>query len=574
MFAKKLLKTFSLLLVILLLSGMIVACKTTKTEHTDQSPKSTDDEKIVEKEETPEEEQVQPVKEQKLVYNAVSDTLGYDPRNSVGLDQRNVINLCFEGLVKVNENSQIVEGMAEKWEVKDEGMTYLFYLRDDVKWSDGQPVVAADFEYAWKSQIAPEFGSGSADRLYMVLNAEKIHNGEMDSDELGVKALDEKTLEVKLETANPFALHNFASPTYYPVRKDVADNDPEGWTLEGETYIGNGPFKMVTWSPKESIEFVKNENYYNKDLVKLDEITFIFVEEATTALAAFKRGDIDVLEQLPSTEVQNLINDGYAIATPMVATYYYSINMGEDFADEDVKKALWNKDVRHALNLAIDRVAIVETILQGGEIPAYGFAPEGIIGPDGNDFRVSKKYFDPKGDVDKAKELLANAGYPDGKDFPVFEIFYNTSETHKAVAEAVQDMWKKNLGIDVNLVNKETKVFAQERAAGKHQIARSGNTCAETHPSILGLFTDTNLTSTNDPKYINPAYIDLIKEAEKETDVSRIFELYHQAEDILMEDMPVIPIYYYSRILATQKDVQGIYKTGSGAIYFDRAYIE
>jgi len=383
--------------------------------------------------------------------------------------------------------------------------------------------------------------------------------------------VDDRTLEVELETANPFVLEVFAHASTFPVRKDIVEKDPEGWTLSPETYIGNGPFKMVSWKSQEAIELEKNPTYYNAEEVKLDSLTFVFIQEATTALAALRTKEIDVTESVPAVEIPNLIAEGMAVVTPLCATYYYSVNMNPDMVpDPEKMEAIWNKDVRHALNLAIDRTAITENLLQGGQIPAYGFAPEGVIGVDGDDFRKEKVYFDPQGDVEKARELLAKAGYPGGEGFPEYEVFYNTSEMHATVAQAVQDMWKKNLGIEVSLVNKETKVFAEERAQGKHEIVRGGNLCSTSYPEILGLFVPENMESLNDPKWINEEYVRLVKEAARGTDPEEIFELYHQAEDILMDEMVVLPIFYYTRVLAKNAEVEGLYKKGQ--LYFDRAY--
>lgn len=509
--------------------------------------------------------------ETELVYNAVSECNGYDPMSCAGLDQRTLIQACFEGLLKVSpETGEYGPGQAERYEVLDNGLRYRFYLRDDIKWQDGKPVTAGDFEYAMKRQLEPELASASANNLYFIKNAAEIHKGEMDADALGVTAVSDRILDIEIKTANPFILEWFAHPSTYPVREDVAEANIEGWTLEPETFIGNGPFKMVSWISKDSIEMRKSETYYDSDKVMLDKLTYVFIPEQTTALAALRTGEIDVTEQVPSAEIPNLIADGTAVITPMGATYYYSINMNPEMNDPAKMAPIWDKRVRHALNLAIDRVAITENLLKGGQVPAYGFIPEGIVGQDGKDFRKSVRYFEPEGDVEEAKRLMAEAGFPNGKGFPVYEIFYNTSEMHATVAQAVQDMWKKHLGIDVKLVNKETAVFAEERGQGKHEIARSGNLCSSAYPEILGLFVPENMLNLNDPKWVDDEYVSLIREAKDGTDALEIFDLYHQAEDILMDEMVVLPIFYYTRVLAKSQDVDGIYVKGN--MFFDRAY--
>jgi oligopeptide transport system substrate-binding protein len=507
-----------------------------------------------------------------IIFNVSSETNGYDPRSSVGLDQQMVIQQTFEGLVRFNENGAIVPGQAESWEVLDGGARYVFHLRDDIYWSDGEPVTAGDFVYAWRSALDPEFASTSANLLYPMKNAQAILEEGADDTTLGARAIDDRTLEVELESANPFFLSELTHGTWFPVREDVAGENPDGWTLTAETMIGNGPFEMVEWNTGEYIDFVPNEDYYDVDKINIDRLRFVFITEATTSLAALRAGDIHVTELLPPAEIPSILDDGWGVVTPLIAPYYYSINMGED-ADEEVREGLWDRRVRHALNLAIDRTAITDDVLQGGQVPAYGFAPEGIIGPDGKDFRKQKRYFDPEGNVEQAQRLMAEAGFPNGEGFPTYEIFYNTSEMHASVAQAVQEMWRQNLGINVELVNKETRVFAEERAAGQFQITRSGNLSQSAYPSVLGLFTRDQLDSTNDPKWINDEYISLIREAQNGTDPERIFELYHQAEDILMEEMPVIPVFYYTRILAKRPEVSGLYKPSNAVVYFDRADI-
>jgi len=511
--------------------------------------------------------------EKTIIFNVSSETNGYDPRSSVGLDQQMVIQQAFEGLVKFNEDGAIVPGQAESWEKLDGGSRYIFHLRDDIFWSDGEPVTAGDFVYAWRTALDPEFASSSANLLYPMKNAQAILEDGADADSLGARAIDERTLEVELESANPFFLSELTHGTWFPVREEFASANPDGWSLTADTYVGNGPFEMVEWNTGEYIDFVPNDEYYGADEINIDSLRFVFITEATTSLAALRAGDIHVTELLPPAEVPSILEQGWGVVTPLIAPYYYSINLGED-ADEEVREGLWDKRVRHALNLAIDRTAITDDVLQGGQIPAYGFAPEGIIGPNGNDFRKQKRYFDPAGDVEEAQRLLAEAGYPGGDGFPSYEIFYNTSEMHASVAQAVQEMWRQNLGINVELVNKETRVFAEERAAGQFQITRSGNLSQASYPSVLGLFTRDQLDSTNDPKWINEEYISLIREAQDGSDPESIFELYHQAEDILMEEMPVLPIFYYTRVLAKRPEVTGLYKPSNAVVYFDKADIE
>lgn len=512
-------------------------------------------------------------KPQVLVYNAGSESNFYDPRNTIGLDERNLLNHVFEGLMRDIGNG-LELGVAEKYEVSDDGTTYTFTIREDAKWSDGVPLKAEHFHYAIISQLEPTFASISADRLFGIVNAEEFHISEegITAEDVGVRVIDERTIEYTFKHATPFLLNNFAGVSFFPVRQDYVDNDGT-WSLFPETFIGNGPFKMIEWSPMEQMVFVKNENYWDIENIILDELIFIFIEEASTALAAFQIGEVDVITSVPSMEIDALINSGHALITPMVATEYYSINM-QSIKDEAVREALSKKEVRHALSLAVNRKLITDRVVGGGRIPATGMVPVGTQGPNGTDFRSHKEYFPAEGDPERARTLLAEAGYPNGEGFPVVELYYNTTDTNADIAQAVQDMWRRELGITIKLVNKETRVFAEERSQGLHEIVRSGNTSSPLAPTILGLFRTNNIDASNDSRFSNEEYDKILAEVDMETNLERLYDLYILAEDILMEEMPVIPIFYYTTIQAMQHEVNGVYKSPAGPIYFHRAFID
>ncbi len=512
---------------------------------------------------------------QELVYNAGGDANAYDPRNSSGLDQRTVIMQVYEPLFKADADGKMIGGAAESWTLSDDNKTLTIKIRDH-KWSDGKPVIAQDFVYSFQTALDPGQASKSATSLNVIQNASEILAGEMKPEELSVKAIDEKTLEIVMASANPFFMQDMSSGNFCPVPSHIdATNVLDEYTLDPKTYVGNGPFKMVSWSPKEKMVFEKNPNYYDADKVKLDKLTYVFVSDANTAYAGFQNKEIDVLTGVPATEIEKLKSEGLLSITNWAAVEYYAFNQNgmNTVKDPEVLKALSNKDVRWALALAVDRDTLVTQVTKGGQTPATGFVPKGVITPDG-DFREQKSYFSSQGDVEKAKELLAKAGYPEGKGFPTIEIFYNTNENNKKVAEAIQEMWRKNLGINVSLTNKETAVFASERAAGLAQIARCGNTCSTYKPSALSLFTTQNMESANEAKWSNAAYDELIKKAESESDVSKMMEYYRQAEDMLMDEMIVMPLYYYVRAMAHRPEVKGIILEGSGLVRFQNAYIQ
>ncbi len=511
---------------------------------------------------------------QEITYNAFADCAFYDPRNANGADHRMVLTQNFEPLIRKTSDGQLLPGAATSWEFSEDGAVLTFHLREGMLWSDGTPVTAKDYVFSYQTGVDPAFASFSAGEYEVMANATAIITGEKPVEELGVEAIDDYTLKCTLAKADPFALSLFSSVNLAAVPMHVADVDSSDWTLDASTAVGNGPFVMTEWLPKEKITFEPNPNYYDKDRVKLTKLTYVFVEDPNTALNGFRNGDIDVMTQVPTTEVQSMRDSGELVISPRIGTYYYAVNMnGLGNADPVAFEALSKVEVRKALNLAIDRETLVNVVTKTGETPAYGFVPEGVVGPDGKDFRKEKSYFDPKGDVAEAQRLLAEAGYPGGEGFPTIDIFYNTSETHKLIGEAIQEMWRKNLGINVTLSNKETAVFAADRREGLHQIARCGNIATDYDPAyLLRLFTPAEIKVGNEAKWLNDDFLALIDQLKAETDIAKIFELSRQAEDILMDQMPVMPIYYYTNITAQQLDVKGLVRDAQGSLIFADAY--
>lgn len=509
-----------------------------------------------------------------LIYNAFADCQYYDLRNANGADHRMLLTQTYEPLIRKTADGQFLPGAALSWEFSEDGTVLTFALRPEMKWSDGTPVTAKDYVFSYQTGANPEFASYSASAYEVLLNGKEITAGEKTIEELGVEAIDDYTLKCTLAKANPFALSLFSSVNLAAVPSHIADEDSTEWTLDPATAIGNGPFMMTEWLPKEKITLEPNPYYYDQARVQLKKLIFVFVEDPNTALNGFRNGDIDVITQVPTTEVAKLQESGELVLSPRTGTYYYAVNMnGLENADPTAFEALSKPEVRKALNLAIDREAIVTTVTKTGETPAYGFLPEGIVGPDGQDLRKGKSYFDPKGDVAEAQRLLAEAGYPNGEGFPTIDVFYNTSETHKMIGEAIQEMWRKNLGITVTLSNKETSVFAADRREGMHQIARCGNLANDYDPSyLLVLFTPAELKSGNEAKWVNDEYLAIIDQIKAETDVAKIFELSRQAEDIMMETMPVMPIYYYTNITVQQLDIQNLVRDAAASLLFADAF--
>ncbi len=512
---------------------------------------------------------------QQLVFNLGEDPETMDPTLNNSSGAGTMILNAFEGLMVLNENDQPVEGAAESYEVSEDGLVYTFKLRQDGKWSDGEAVVADNFKYSWLRALNKETAAEYAYQLFYIKNAEKFYNGEASAEEVGIKVLDDYTLEVTLETPTSYFLQLCAITTYVPLREDIVSANPEGWATKPETYISNGAFKLVKWDMKDQLVFEKNENYWDKDSVKLDTLTFKLVSDETTAYSELKAGNFDIVNSVPTNEIEPGIEEGLVHVNPKLGTYYFAINVGkQDTLNEDVKKALSNKLVRQALNLAIDRQEIIDNVGKAEQVPAYSFVPKGIIDENGNEF-ASKEYYDPsdmEGNIAKAKELLKEAGYENGNGIPTIELMYNSEGAHKDICQIIQQNWEE-IGVNVELTNQEWAVFLNTRQQGDYQIARHGWIGDYIDPMT---FLDLWVTGggNNDCGFSNARYDELIAAAKVETDSAKRLEMLREAEDILMDEMPILPIYYYTTVTAANENVKGVRISTLGKISFKYAYKE
>ena len=521
---------------------------------------------------------------QVITFNLGSEPKTIDPALSQASDSADVIGNAFEGLMRLDAKDKPIPGMADTYKMSTDGLTYTFHIRKGAQWSDGKPVVAGDFEYAWKRALKPATASEYAYQLFYLKNGQGYNESGLASDkktagvkaatadEVGVKAKDDSTLVVTLENPTAYFLSLMAFETYMPVRKDVADTNT-AWTTKPATYITNGAFKMKEWVPKDVLTFVKNDKYWDAKNVKLDTLNYKMLEDQTAALSAFRAGQINMLYQPPQSEIPALVKDGSCKITPNYATYYYVANLTPEAVkiNPTAAKAIQNPKVRKALSLAINRKDIVDNVSKGGQTPATSFVPKGSLEPNGKDF-ASKEYYPAVGDVAKAKALLAEAGYPGGKGFPKMTFLYNTGAGHQNIAAAVQDMWKKNLGVDIELKNQEWKVFLQTRNDKQYILARDGWNADYTDPmTFLDLFTTSS--GNNDAGYSSPAYDAKILASKKELDPAKRMTILHEAEDIIMNDDVIIPIYGYTNTIVTKPSVMGVRTTALGKHWFQGAYV-
>ncbi|MDQ0150461.1 peptide ABC transporter substrate-binding protein [Eubacterium multiforme] len=520
--------------------------------------------------------------EQKITYNigAVVETI--DPALNTAVDGSTIISNAFEGLVKLDENDKAIPGVAKEWKVSKDGLTYTFKLRDDAKWSDGKAVTAKDFEYAWKRVLTKKTAAEYAYQLFYIKNAEEYYNGKVKDKDLGIKVIDDNTLEVKLNSPTPYFIELMAFPTYMPVREDVIKANKDKWINKPETYISNGPFKLTDYQMKDSYTFEKNENYWDKDNIKLEKLICKMATDETSSYASLESGDFDVISNVPIERIDDGKEKGLVKIYPNLGTYFICVNVGNEFdkLDKNVQKALSNKKVRQALSLAINRVSIVEDVAKAEQVPSASFVPSGLKDDDGKEFKNNK--FDPtkqEENVEEAKKLLKEAGYPDGKGLPEIELMYNSEGGHKAIMEVIEQNWK-DIGVKVKLTNQEWAVFLNTRQNGDYQISRHGWSADYTDPMtfldmwLSGNAEDKNSWGNNDAHFSNKEYDELIKKAKKEKDNKKRFEYMKKAEEILLEEMAVIPIYDYTKIHGAQPYVKGFRASTLGQVFFDKAYVE
>ncbi|MDU4325521.1 MAG: peptide ABC transporter substrate-binding protein [Clostridium celatum] len=512
---------------------------------------------------------------QDLMFNLGEDPETIDPTLNTSSGAGTIIVNAFEGLMLLDESEQPTYGAAENMEVSEDGLVYTFKLRQDGKWSDGEPVTANDFKYSWMRALDKATAAEYSYQLYYIKNAEKFYNGEVSADEVGIKVVDDYTLEVTLESPTSYFPQLLAFPTYAPLREDIVSANPEGWATSPETYICNGPFKLVKWDMKDQLVFERNENYWDASNVKLDSLTFKLVTDETTAYSELKAGNFDMVNSVPTNEIQPGKEEGLVKISPYLGTYFFAINVGkQDTLNDDVKKALSNKLVRQALNLAVDRQEIIDNVAKAEQVPAYSFVPKGIFNEDGSEF-ADKEYYDPTAmdeNIAKAKELLKEAGYENGEGLPTFELMYNSEGAHKDICQIIQQNWAE-IGVNVELTNQEWAVFLNTRQQGDYQISRHGWIGDYVDPMT---FLDMWVTGggNNDCGFSNAEYDKLISDAKVETDAAKRTEMLRKAEDILMNEMPIIPIYYYTNVRAWNDNVKGIQCSTLGKIYFKGAYKE
>ena len=507
--------------------------------------------------------------EKEIVYNLGIEPRTIDPVLNSATDGATVIYNLFEGLVRIGFDDAPEPGCAESWEVSEDGLSWTFHLREGLRWSDGKPMTAEDFRYGVQRMFTPENACPFAHIGFFIKNAEACFKGTAKLDELGVAAVDERTLRLDLEHPSPMMLDYLSYHVFYPARADVVETDPLDWPASG-SFPCDGPFTITEWKHNSEMTLVKNPHYWDADKVKLDRLRMVMINDADAALAAFRDGKVDYNHTIPSSMLPQLLQSGEARMRNTLGTYFYVFNT--------TRRPFDDARVRKAFALAVDRTAVVEKVTIAGQKLANGLIPYGIPGVNPNDpmvdFRAEDKteYLPPRADVEQAKKLLAEAGYPDGKGFPKVQCKYNNDFWNKAIAEALQAMWRQNLGVVVDLENEEWKVFINTRNEKDFDIARHGYLVDFFDAGSLLELWQTGVPE-NVAGYANEEYDALIKDSLKQMDRAKRIEDMHKAEQILMQDLPVLPLYFYSTPYMQSARVKGIYMSPRKWVFFRGAEV-
>ncbi len=472
-----------------------------------------------------------------------------DPQIVTGVTEHHTIMAFLEGLVTEDPvDLHPVPGVAERWDVSEDGRVYTFHLRKDAKWSNGDPVTAQDFWESYRRILTPTLASEYAYMHFVVTNAEAFNQGRItDFDQVGYKVLGDHTFQIRLASPTPYFLSLLNHTSWFPVHLPTVRKHGlpyvrgNKWTRPGH-HVGNGPFVLDEWRVNTVIVAKKSPTYWGRDTVRLNEIRFYPIDSADTEERAFRSGQLHVTETLPLSKIEVYRNRQPEVlrVDPYLGVYFYRLNV--------TKPPLNDKRVRQALSAAMDRTALVEKVARGGQRPAYHFTPPGTAG-----YYSRAKV---SGDLAAARKLLAEAGYPEGKGFPKVELLFNTSEAHRAIAEAIQQMWKVNLGVEVQLVNQEWKVYLDSQHALNYQICRAAWIADYVDPNS---FLDMFLTGggNNDTGWSNAEYDGLIAAASREAHPAKRMEIFQRAEALLLDEMPVIPIYFYTRVNLRRPEAKG-----------------
>ena len=478
--------------------------------------------------------------EQVITVNWGTEPPSLDPGLASDLTSANILFNIMDPLVKLDENLNPVPAAAESFETSEDGKTVTYTLRDDIKWTNGDPVTAEDFEYSWKRTVSPDLGADYAYQFYGIVGAQDYNSCDPKkgdcaalAEKMGVNAVDDKTLEVKLTTAQPWFLQQSAHHSFLAVHKATVEEFGDKWT-EAANIVTNGPFTLERWEHSSAIDIVKWDEWRDADSVTLTRVNGRMIEDGITAVQAFEAGEVDVLETLPPDETARLKDTPEYQRYQALGTYYHAVNV----------KKITDVNQRRAMALAIPRQSIIDNVAQADQIPASGFTPEGMPGYD--TINPESPWLPPEGDMEQAKQLMSEVASP----VTDITLYINDSPGHREIAVAVQAAWKE-LGIDATIKQQEFQQYLEflgpppNEDVDTYRLGWIGDYVDAMN--FLELWTcESGNNSTN---YCNEEFDAKIEEARATPDNDARYALYNEAEEMLFGedgDMPVIPFYYYT----------------------------
>lgn len=488
-------------------------------------------------------------REKVLLVGNAGEPPSLDPHFATTIPEFKILMALFEGLVIYHpETLEPQPGVAESWDISEDRKVYTFHLRKEARWSHGQPVLAQDFAFAFERILNPALGCPYATQFFVLKNAQAFHSKEAtDFAEVGIKVLDEHTLELTLEQPIPHFLSLLCTAAWYPVhsgtliKHHAQEHRHTAWTRPGNL-VSNGPFMLLANPSQGVAEVTQNPNYWNKDIVQIRKIRFMPFQDASAEERAFRNSQLHVTDGVPLHLLNNYIAEQspYLHMSPYLGLDFYVFNTQRKPFD-DIR-------VRKAFNMAISREHITRNILHGTKIPAYSFTPPNIAGYTSRAQVVEN--------IAEAKKLLAQAGYPGGKGFPEVELLFNSSEGNALIAEAVQGMLKANLGVTVKLNNQEYKSYLANRSQRNYDFARSSWVGDYVDPSTF-LYVYTGYSGNNYSGWLDEAYDKHMEGSCKMTDPKARYECMQAAETILLEQLPIMPLFYYIKATLLQSNVEG-----------------
>lgn len=498
---------------------------------------------------------------QELRLNLHSEPPTLDPRKATDSVSTCVLNLCFEGLTRSDLNGEIILAAAEHIEVSPDQKRYTFTLRDAL-WSDGVKVTAYDFEKTWKTMLDPAFPCEFANDLFIIKNGKAAKSQRCSVEEIGVKALDESTLQVDLEHPIPYFLAALSTHAFFATPVHITSVYPN-WT--NEHYIGNGPFFLTQWKHHDRIVLEKNPYYWDRDQTQLLKVSFTLVGDETTELTMYENGELDwagfPLSNLPTEALPTLEKKGILHTYDIAGTYFYVFNT-KQFPFNNV-------NMRRAFSLAINRQALIDNVTQTGQTPAMSLIPPTM-------WKHPYPYFKDH-DVAEARRLFALGLKELGitaEQLPDITLSYNTLVGHHKIAQAIQEQWNAAFGIRVKLENKEWKVFLDELRQHQFQIARLGGLANINDPITFLDYYRYLSSGLNHSQWHSPRFSELLEQADETTDASKRLTLLKKAEKILIDDMPIAPIYFYTGTYLKKPYVKGVHLSELSNLDLKWAYVE